>query len=220
MLAIEPVLDDRKDIAQLFQIKNYNLSFVENFKDAAQFLKGTIPHIIVVNIDLKGKNLTENVQRFANALPDETLKFCISKDKNSKLAKYATKVGYQEVFDKPIKGMIVFERLKFFLKDLKPLSANLVNRKGVMMKMGAYIVGLSETDFIFESGVKPTIGLKVNIDCPLVEKVLGEKKTYKVAENKHDTISSGYRYSTVTMLGLKNEDLQNIRAKILQWDKF
>lgn len=219
VLAVEPFLEDRKDVAQLFQSNNYKLTFVDNFKEADLFIGNIIPHFILINLDQKVEGLLKNCQALFRSLPQETFKIGTIKDKKSKMAKRAANLPFNELFEKPLRGLVVFEAVKSFLNENKSISVKLETQIEVNIEVEAKMLGLSETDFIIETGLVTAEGEKLRLECPLIEEILTEEKQFLVTPNKHEHLNSRFKYSTITMLGLKNEDLQNIRARVLHWDK-
>jgi response regulator RpfG family c-di-GMP phosphodiesterase len=219
VLAIEPVLDDRKDIANLFQSNHYKLTFVDSIKEAAQFINNLIPHFVLINIDQNPKNIIHLTKSLLDLLPNETVKLCSTKDLKSKNSKAINKLGINEFFEKPLRGINLFEKIKMFKFELKELSVEIKEKIVVSTQIEANIIGLSETDFIIETGLVPQIDEVLTMECPLIEGILSEQKRYIVTPNKHEHLSSTMKFSTITMLGLRNEDLQSIRAKILHWEK-
>jgi response regulator RpfG family c-di-GMP phosphodiesterase len=220
VLAIEPVLEDRKDIANLFKSTSYKLSFVDSFKEATQFISGTIPHFVLINIDFNKKTMIKDLKGLLNIIPNETIKICLTTDLKSKSCMAINKLKISEFFPKPLKGKDIFDKVKIFKEELKSLSVIINKAVSVVVETDAQIIALSETDFIIEAGMTPQAGERMDINSPLIEETLSEKKKYIVTPKKHENLPPNIKYTTITMLGLKNEDLQSIRAKLLHWEKF
>lgn len=219
VLIMEPVLDDRKSLVQLFQPANYLVKFVSTASEANEYLKNKIPHIILIDIDQKVSTGFKFIEKILDFSHPETVIFVVTSDaKNPKFTSLLG-IGVNKIISKPLAGMHVIETIRGYLKQQKILSMEIPESNKANIKMSASLIGVGETDFIIESPIKPGFGSKLNVTCPLIEKILKQKKTFIVAQNKYNYTLPNRNLATMTILGLKNDELQKIRAKILRWEK-
>ena len=102
---------------------------------------------------------------------------------------------------------------------LKNLKLNLLKSQSVKSSINGTIKALGEADFVIDAPFSAKSGSELAIESSLIQDVLGDKKTYIVTRSNNGASNTTNISLTLTMLGLKNEDLQKIRSTILHWDK-
>jgi len=219
ILVIEPDLANRKALAQLIQNSNFQLTYIETFEEATDFISHDIPHMVFINLDHHPKQDLKDTAELLSRIPQETIVFVMTEKNTSQAVIDLVNFGVNEICKKPINSIHVRSRIKIYTDALKPLAAKVRTDYRITANIKAEIVGLSETDFIIESGIIPETGERLLIDSPLITSILDDEKYYIVSENKNERFSSKYQHTELTILGLNNVDLQKIRSKITRWEK-
>ena len=215
----EPNLDTRKPLAQLFPLSKFLIKFFSSSHDMFNEIRLKIPHIVVFNLDDKNLDYLEELKEIMVLLPKETYILGMSEKVESKRHSPLFEKGLQEVWQLPIAGLKIKPRINEIMDEgMKPIIVNFTKQPSLKVVVDGKIVAMGETDFIAKFPVQFSHGEKVDIHSTFLNSVLKEeKKVMVVSEDNHGVIVENQ--ITVSILGLKNDDLKNIRARILNWEK-
>jgi hypothetical protein len=213
VLIYEPVLEDRKSLSQLFPLKKYLVSFYSTYNEIAKQINSRIPHIVLINFDKKVENIIK-------LLPVETFIVGLSKDDKHSMFKNFESSGLSEMWKKPVSGFKVTPSINSFIDNITPLKLSLSTPQIAASTISGTIRALGETDFVIKVPFSVSNGADLNLKCALIENILSEVKQCVVLQNMEGGANSTDKILRLTLLGLRNTDLQEIRSEILHWDKF
>lgn len=209
----EPILEDRKALTQLFPFKKYIVSFYDKKEQITKQISSRVPHIVVLNMDHKAENIIK-------LLPAETFIVGTSKDSKHPLFKKIETSGLGDMWSKPITGFKVTPQINSFIDNIEPLKLSLNTPQKVAGSVCGTIQALGESDYVIRVPFNAVIGTDLNIKSGLIQEILGEVKPGVVIKHMESGANSTDKILRITLLGLRNDDLQEIRSKILHWDKF
>jgi hypothetical protein len=212
VLVFEPNLDDRKPFSQLFPLKKYLVKFCSNYSEMEAQIADKIPHIVLISLDKPLKD-------FNHLLPEETFIIGITKNEKHPFLSGLEDHGYTDVWRKPIVGVQVIPKISDLFDSIKPLKLVMRNPRLLAASVSGSIEALGEADFIVDVPFNVKRGSQLNIHSELIVSILGEMKPSAVTKNLEGGHLKSGKALKLTLLGLNNEELQEMRAKVLHWDK-
>jgi hypothetical protein len=216
---LEPNLDGRKELSQIFPMKKFIIKFYSKTDLILNDIQAQVPHFVLINLESSSTSVQSDLNSILNHLPRETFVIGLhSKEPDLILKKY-TKFSLTDVWQTPIVGVKVLPRVKALSEEIVPMTLELASPKRLLSVVGAKILAMGEAEFILEAPVSSGVGRRLSVKSELIEQVLKTSKEYIVSENRNAHLFDSKKVMTITMLGLSNSDLQKIRAKILHWEK-
>jgi response regulator RpfG family c-di-GMP phosphodiesterase len=215
VLVIEPVLEDRKTISRLLSSNLFSIYFLDKVEEASIFFDKLIPHIIIANIDLNPKESAEQLVSLLDFLPDEISIFAMSKKPDSSICRKLLDKGIRQVFPKPLQGMITSVAIKEAV-DLQGPIVMKIKSHPTKINIQSTILAFGESDVLVRTNLIPSALKNIHAEGKLFDSIFRNPKVFLMTENKLLNFSEDYL--TLTMLGLTNEDLKAIRAKVLHWE--
>lgn len=214
----EPNLDNRKPLAQLLPLSKFVIKFMGSIEELMAELNFRVPHILILSLDVKKVNIEETMASVKPLISKETVIIGLSDNLKSKKHVPYFELGLQEIWETPIAGLKIKPRINEIVDELKPISVKLNNTETISSRIDGEIVAMGEAEFIASFPLVLELGAKLSVKSEFLQNILSnEEKTFIVTENKHPGLVDSQ--ITVTILGLKNDNLKNIRAKILNWEK-
>mgnify|MGYP003684819675 CR=1 FL=1 len=218
IIIFEPNLDNRKPLAQLLPLSKYVIRFTQDIVEFLGEAKTRTPHIVFLNLDEKKMDYPEFIQDMSHHLPKETVVLGMSTKPDSPKTHEKINEIVQEVIALPIAGLKVKPKINEVVESLKPIEVQLKTPTKLSSEIQGKIVAMGETEFLADFPLKLSFGDQLNIKSEFLDELFsGENKTLIITDHKH--AGSTEDQVAVTILGLKNSDLQTIRARILNWDK-
>jgi hypothetical protein len=220
VLIFEPNLDDRKQLTQLFPLKRFIIKFFSDYEELAERINFKVPHFILFNLDHKAEHLDKNFKYLSEIIPEEVFIIGMSKKDNLVIAKKTKKYKLSDIWKKPIAGVSVLARISSYVDNIQPLKFKFASAQKVNCSVNGTINALGEADFLINVPFNAQIGIELDVESELIKSILDEDKSSIVTKSCNAASGTTRKALTLTMLGLKNEDLQKIRSTVLHWDKF
>lgn len=213
---LEPNLDNRKPIAQLLVLSKFVIKFLSTPDELLKEVGKKIPHVVLINLDIKSINYKLTLAQLK--LPQETLQIGLSSKYKADNPSPYKEFGLNEIWELPLAGLKIKPRINEILERIEPISVKLNSPVIVHSRVDGEIIAMGETDFVVKFPIKLPYGTKLDVKSELLSKLFkGEEKTFIVTENKHGELTA--HQISVTILGLKNEDLRRIREMVINWEK-
>ena len=213
----EPVLEGRKTISALFPLSSFIHKFYDNLDMLRKDFLVTPAHIVLYNLDATTGETLKFIESNSALFPPEVALLGMSKNpKNPKFSGLKL-LNIKEIFEYPLSGMKVKPHINSISRNLGEFAYNLVEPLSVTAFFNSVIKGVGETDLLVDSNIKIKEGSKLVLVSELLPHIIKGSVSFIVSKNKHSFVVNNAMI--VTMLGLNNEELQNIRSNVLHWEK-
>jgi twitching motility two-component system response regulator PilH len=208
-----------KIVVKILEAAGYDVLSVQTVQEAKDIINNSLPHLVVASLELKSGSGHEVLKYIhTNPVLKSIPAIAISKFDSKKEMALARKNGVKEYLVKPVNAVKLKQFTKEYLKDscLRSISFSPEDMPELNASLQCEIVRIGELECQISAKVKIQ-PCKVSLDAELFSTLKLDNAFTEVKSKSTSGDGVGYYYTSISLLGLKEEVFSNIRKVASKW---
>lgn len=191
----------------------------ESLEEAFKLLENDLPHLFIIDINLKGENGFEFLQiKNGNPALKNIPSMIFTGEDDRRYIHMASTLGVKDYIVKPVNVSVLLQKVRKLLTSSKDmLEFKLPVREKVTVSLPVHITQMKEGRLILHASVLFRQKSILNIDSTLLRELEIEDLVYRTVPDRSGSMQDGKFYNCVAINGLDEPKRKNIRKVTRTW---